>query len=84
MRRHCRGLGVNSLAPGESDYFLWLLLGKEFFPNLISAPFMTGLHVAFYLSAAMCLLAAVVSLLRGERYVNADAAQRDEPVSFGE
>src|SRR5438128_571562 len=31
------------------------LLGHSFFPNLISPPFMLGLHSVFYLSAAMCL-----------------------------
>ena len=45
------------------------LLGQSFFPNLISSPFMVGLHGVFYLSAAMCLVAAVASLLRGKRYV---------------
>jgi EmrB/QacA subfamily drug resistance transporter len=45
------------------------LLGKSFFPNLISPPFMDGLHGVFYLSAAMCLVAAIASLLRGRRYV---------------
>jgi EmrB/QacA subfamily drug resistance transporter len=45
------------------------LLGKSFFPNLISPPFMDGLHGVFYLSAAMCLIAAIASLLRGKRYV---------------
>ncbi|HEX8994619.1 MAG TPA: MFS transporter [Ktedonobacterales bacterium] len=46
------------------------LLGKEFFPHLISGPFMVGLHAAFYISAAMCLIAAVASLLRGKRYIH--------------
>jgi EmrB/QacA subfamily drug resistance transporter len=48
------------------------LLGKAFFPNLISAPFMEGLHAVFYISAALCLVGAGVSLLRGKgvvRYV---------------
>jgi hypothetical protein len=30
---------------------------------------MNGLHGVFYLSAAMCLIAAIASLLRGKRYV---------------
>ena len=47
-----------------------ILLGKEFFPNLISGPFMVGLHAAFYISATMCVVAAVASLLRGKRYIN--------------
>jgi MFS family permease len=45
------------------------LLGKSFFPNLISPPFMAGLRDVFYLSAVMCLVAAIASLLRGKRYV---------------
>jgi MFS family permease len=44
------------------------LLGHSFFPNLISNPFMIGLHGVFYLSAAMCFVAAVASFLRGKRY----------------
>jgi MFS family permease len=42
------------------------LLGKTFFPNLISSPFMDGLHAVFYISAALCLIAACASLLRGK------------------
>ena len=43
------------------------LLGHSFFPNLISPPFMVGLQSVFYLSAAMCLVAALASLLRGKQ-----------------
>jgi EmrB/QacA subfamily drug resistance transporter len=61
-----------------------ILLGKEFFPNLISGPFMVGLHAAFYISAAMCVVAAVASLLRGKRYINesvsAATADTEPPV----
>ena len=46
-----------------------VLLGHSFFPNLISSPFMIGLHGVFYLSAAMCFVAAVASFLRGKRYM---------------
>ncbi len=46
------------------------LLGKEFFPHLISNPFMVGLHAAFYISAAMCVIAAAASLMRGKRYIH--------------
>ena len=45
------------------------LLGKSFFPNVITSPFLLGLHIAFYISAAICLIAALASLLRGKRYV---------------
>ena len=43
------------------------LLGHSYFPNLISPPFSLGLHNVFYLSAAMCLVAAFVSMLRGKQ-----------------
>lgn len=42
------------------------ILGQSFFPNLISAPFMNGLHLVFYASAALCLISAVASLFRGK------------------
>lgn len=45
------------------------LLGRSFFPNLISPPFMIGLRGVFYLSAAMCFVAALASFLRGKRYI---------------
>ncbi len=62
---------LHSLPPADQAN----LLGKSFFPNLISSPFMVGLHAVFYLSAAMCLVAAVASLLRGKRYVHDVMAQ---------
>jgi MFS family permease len=43
-----------------------VLLGHEFFPNLISYPLALGLHSVFYLSVAMCLVAACASVLRGK------------------
>ena len=46
-----------------------VLLGKTFFPNLIAVPFMDGLRAVFYISAALCLIAAGASLLRGKRVV---------------
>ncbi len=46
-----------------------LLLGKTFFPNLISAPFDDGLRMAFSISVALALVAGVASLLRGKRYI---------------
>lgn len=52
------------------------LLGKSFFPNTISAPFMVGLHAVFYLSVVMCLISALASLLRGQRYIH---GQTEEP-----
>jgi MFS family permease len=45
------------------------ILGKEFFPNLISGSFKVGLQVAFMISAALSVLAALASFLRGKRYI---------------
>jgi MFS family permease len=57
------------------------LLGRSFFPTLIAPPFMDGLRIAFFVSAAMSLIAAVASLLRGRHYVHdAPLQQVPEPV----
>jgi MFS family permease len=50
------------------------LLGHSFFPGLIAPPFMEGLRDAFYVSAAMSVVAAVASLLRGKQYFHEEAA----------
>ncbi|HUY96629.1 MAG TPA: MFS transporter [Verrucomicrobiae bacterium] len=46
------------------------LLGERFFPHLITAAFMRGLHLAFLAAAALSLVAALASLLRGGRYLS--------------
>jgi hypothetical protein len=46
------------------------LTGHSFFPSLISAPFQSGLDIAFDFAIAACLIAALASLLRGKRYVH--------------
>ena len=42
------------------------LTGRSFFPNLISAPFASGLHEAFDFAIAAMLVAAAASWLRGK------------------
>lgn len=44
-----------------------VLTGHAFFPELISAPFRSGLHAAFAFAIVACLIAAAASALRGER-----------------
>lgn len=46
------------------------ITGKQFFPHLISAPFMHGLKIAFSFSLVLYLLAALASWLRGKRYIH--------------
>ena len=47
-----------------------VLTGREFFPQLISAPFHHGLTVVVAVAAGLAALAAVASLMRGGRYVH--------------
>ncbi len=46
------------------------LTGRSFFPRLISQPFAQGLHLTFWFAAAALMIGAVVSALRGGRYVH--------------
>ncbi|NNN14753.1 MAG: MFS transporter [Acidimicrobiaceae bacterium] len=41
------------------------LIGKSFFPKLISLPFQSGLREAFIFAVVACIIAAAVSLFRG-------------------
>jgi hypothetical protein len=54
------------------------ITGKEFFPKLISEPFLHGLRIAFTASLVMCLIAAAASWLRGGKYVHVDEIEPDE------
>jgi MFS family permease len=49
------------------------LTGGQFFPQLISGPFHSGLIVVFTAAAVMSVVAALASLLRGGRYVHDEA-----------
>ena len=53
------------------------LTGREYFPNLISDPFHQGLVLVFSVSAALALLAALTSLLRGGRYIDSTESVLD-------
>jgi MFS family permease len=48
------------------------LVGRSFFPHLISAPFRAGLHEAFAFAIIACLIAAAASLMRGGQYHHAE------------
>jgi MFS family permease len=55
------------------------LTGHEFFPRLISGPFHHGLIVVFTAAAAMTVVAALASLMRGSRYVHDDLQDASDP-----
>jgi hypothetical protein len=50
-----------------------MLVGKSFFPSLISGPFKQGLTDVLIFAALMCLVAALASWLRGGKFVHEDA-----------
>ncbi|HEY3344419.1 MAG TPA: MFS transporter [Anaerolineaceae bacterium] len=59
-----------------------LLLGKTFFANLIAGPLRSGLVAAFAISAGLSAIAALTSLLRGERMIY--TPQAGEPIASEE
>jgi EmrB/QacA subfamily drug resistance transporter len=48
------------------------LTGQEFFPQLISGPFHSGLVVVFLAAAVMSVIAAIASFSRGKKYVHVE------------
>jgi len=56
-----------------------LLVGRSFFPNLISAPFRNGLREAFAFAIVACLVAAAASWFRGGNPALADEAPGPGP-----
>jgi MFS family permease len=60
---------LSSLTPANTS----LLTGREFFPDLISGPFHDGLVLVFAVSAVLGLIAAIVSLTRGDTRTPAEA-----------
>jgi MFS family permease len=61
------------LSPEQSS----TITGKEFFPKLISDPFIDGLRIAFTASLIMCVVAAVASWMRGSRYAHDESSPAD-------
>jgi MFS family permease len=57
------------------------ITGRKFFPDLISGPFHHGLVVVFAVAAALSMLAALASLLRGGRYVHHPAVADEAPAA---
>jgi MFS family permease len=59
------------------------ITNKEFFPNLISGPFHSGLVVAFWFAIAACAIALIASLLTGKqvKHVGAPAEPLGEELA---
>ena len=54
------------------------LLGKTFFPSLLSGPFKSGLAIAFSISTLLMVVAALASLLRGKKYTHGQAEPSEQ------
>jgi len=61
-----------------SSQTITTLEGLHWFPQAIRGAFMSSVEVAFYISAALCCLAAAASALRGKRYLHDAATATDE------
>ncbi len=59
------------------------LTGRGFFPRLIAHPFHTALVYAFVFAIAVCLIAAIASLLRGGKYHHEDEPALSPPAAVG-
>jgi MFS family permease len=70
---------LSHLPPATAHY----LTSRAFFPRLISSPFSKGLTEAFAFAAAVCVLGAAASLMRGGKYHHIEQSdQSPSPVSL--
>jgi hypothetical protein len=70
---------VGHLSAAHAAY----VTGREFFPHLITAPFKSGLGVAFAFAIVASLIAVVASALTGRRQQAAGAAAVAPPEPLG-
>jgi MFS family permease len=61
-------LTPSGVLPKLSSSHVAVLTGRQFFPNLISAPFHHGLVIVFTAAAVMSFAGAMVSLMRGKQF----------------
>jgi hypothetical protein len=66
------GPSLHTLSASQAAY----LSGQTFFPNLISNPFIVGMHITFAFSVVMMLVGATASWLRGASPARPAAAPR--------
>jgi MFS family permease len=62
---------LSHLTPAHAAY----VIGREFFPHLITGPFHDGIGVAFGFAIAACVIGAIASALTGRRKRNADPVE---------
>ncbi len=59
---------LSNIAPGT----LATLYGKYWFPHALAPAFMGALRMSFYVGAGILVLAAVLSAIRGKRYIHGE------------
>jgi MFS family permease len=58
------------------------LTSSTWFPNMLSAAFMPSLRLSFYFGAILCLFAAILSAMRGQRYIHEiDGKKAEQPIA---
>jgi len=62
---------LHQLSPAHAAY----VIGREFFPHLITGPFHDGIGVAFGFAIAVCVIAAIASALTGRSRKPATAGE---------
>jgi MFS family permease len=62
---------LSHLSPAHAAF----VIGREFFPHLITGPFHDGIGVAFGFAILACVIGAIASALTGRRKRNADAQE---------
>lgn len=51
------------------------LTGTTWFPQTFATAFMPSLRISFYIGAVLCVIAAILSALRGENYIHDDETE---------
>ncbi len=59
--------GLVSSIPSST---LTTLTGTTWFPSTLANAFLPSLQISFYIGAAFCAIAAILSALRGEKYIH--------------
>lgn len=73
--------GVVSAIPAST---MSTLTGTEWFPSTLATAFMPSLRFSFYVGAAFCAIAAILSALRGANYLHEMKVLETKPKSLKE
>jgi MFS family permease len=71
------GLPASAMS-GVSTATLATLTGITWFPHTLAQAFMPSLRLSFYIGVVLCSIAAVLSAMRGERYVHGAGGKTEE------